>query len=336
MTGGHILLDNPPGLAESSPPLLTGASGMPDQATLPSPHAVDSRHGYAMLLMALGSIAISFGGLVQRSIEVANPWQINIYRSLGLIVAIVAILAIQNRGRFFNTLLSVGRFGILAGVLLAGAGITFIQAFTHTTIANAMFIFGSIPFFAALLARLFLGERLRRSTLVTMLFAGGGLALMVFNGINIGSGFGNLMALATALCFAGFAVVVRYRRRVEMLPSLLIASILIIAVSLPASGGDLALPLNDILLCLFWGGCLSGFVNWTFIIASRHLAAAEVTLLMLIEFALGPIWVWWFVGEIPNRWTLIGGSVIITSVAVRAILELTNKSRPEQTPGQPV
>ena len=309
---------------------------MPDQATIASTHAIDSRHGYAMLLMVLGSVAISFGGLVQRNIEVAGPWQINIYRSLGLLVAIAAIIAIQNRGRFFATLLSVGRFGMLAGALLAGAGISFIQAFAHTTIANALFIFGAIPFFAALLARIFLGECLRRSTLVTMLFAGGGLALMVFNGIAVGSGFGNLMALATALCFAGYAVVVRYRRRVEMLPSLLIASVLIIAVSLPVSGSDLTLPWNDILLCLFWGGCLSGFVNWTFIIASRHLAAAEVTLLMLIEFALGPVWVWIFVDEVPHRWTLIGGSVIIVSVAVRAILELINKPRPEQTPGQPV
>jgi len=309
---------------------------MRDQATLPATPAVDSRHGYAMLLMVLGSVAISFGGLVLRSMEVADTWHIHVYRSFGMLVAIAAIVAIQNRGRFFATLLSVGRFGILAGVLLAGAGLSFIQAFAATTIANALFIIGSIPFFAALLARIFLGERLRRSTLVTMLFAGSGLALMVVNGISIGSGFGNLMALATALCFAGFAVVVRYRRQVEMLPSLLIASTLIIAVSLPVTGGDLALPMNDILLCLFWGACLSGFVNWTFIIASRHLATAELTLLMLIEFALGPVWVWLFVGEVPHRWTLIGGSIIIVSVAVRAILELINKSRPEQTPGQPV
>ncbi|RLA30319.1 MAG: hypothetical protein DRR11_13585 [Gammaproteobacteria bacterium] len=309
---------------------------MRDQAVLPAAHEVDSRHGYAMLLMVLGSVAISFGGLVLRSIEVADTWQINVYRSFGMLVAIATIVAIQNRGRFFATLLSVGRFGILAGVLLAGAGLSFIQAFAATTIANALFIIGSIPFFAALLARIFLGERLRRSTLVTMLFAGSGLALMVVNGISIGSGFGNLMALATALCFAGYAVVVRYRRQVEMLPSLLIASTLIIAVSLPVTGGDLALPMNDILLCLFWGACLSGFVNWTFIIASRHLATAELTLLMLIEFALGPVWVWLFVGEVPHRWTLIGGSIIIVSVAVRAILELINKSRPEQTPGQPV
>lgn len=309
---------------------------MPDRAAIPAAHAVDSRHGYAILLMVLGSTAISFGGLVQRSIEVASPWQINVYRSLGMIVAIGAIVAIQNRGRFVATLMSVGRYGLLAGVLLAGAGVSFIQAFTHTTIANALFIIGAIPFFAALLARLFLGERLRRATLVTMLFAASGLLLMVVNGITIGSGFGNLMALVTALSFAGYAVVVRYRRQVEMLPALLIGSLLIIAVSLPVTGGELALPMNDILLCLFWGGCLSGFVNWTFIIASRHLATAELTLLMLIEFALGPVWVWLFIDEVPHRWTLIGGGVIILSVAARAILELMNQSRPEQTPGQPV
>ena len=271
---------------------------MPDPATTPVMHDVDNRHGYAMLLMVLGSVAISFGGLVLRSIEVANPWQINVYRSIGLIVAIAAILAIKNRGRFIHTLLSVGRFGLLAGLLLSGAGLCFIQAFAHTTIANALFIIGAIPFFAALLARIFLGERLRRATLVTMLFAGSGLVLMVVNGISIGSGFGNLVALVTALCFAGFAVVVRYRRRVEMLPSLLISAVLVIAVSLPVTGGDLALPMNNILL--------------------------------------GPLWVWLFVNEFPSGWTLIGGSVIITSVAVRAILELINKSQPEQAPTQPV
>jgi drug/metabolite transporter (DMT)-like permease len=299
-------------------------------------HSIDSRHGYAMLLMVIGSIAISFGGLVQRNIEVANPWQINVYRSLGMLVAIALIIAIQNRGSIVSTVLGVGRFGLLAGVLLSVAGICFIQALTHTTIANALFVLGAIPFFAALLARIFLGERLRNATLVTMLFAGFGLVLMVLNGISVGSGFGNLMALATALCFASYAVVVRYRRRIEMLPALLISSLLIIGISFTVIGGDLDIPLNDVLLSLFWGGCLSGFVNWMFIIASRHLATAEVTLIMLLEFALGPIWVWLFIDEVPTRWTLIGGAVVITAVAVRAILELMHKSRPEQTPSQPV
>ncbi|HUV21365.1 MAG TPA: DMT family transporter [Gammaproteobacteria bacterium] len=298
--------------------------------------AIDSRHGYAMLLMALGSIAISFGGLVQRHIEVASSWQINVYRSLGMLLAITVIISIQNRGQVLATLKGVGRYGMLASALLSIAGICFIQALTHTSVANALFVLGAIPFFAAALARIFLGEKLRRSTLVTMLFAASGLGLMVINGISSGSGFGNLMALLTAVSFASYAVVVRYRRRVEMLPVLLFSSLCIILISVGVSGGDLAIPLNDILLSLFWGGCLSGFVNWMFIIASRHLAAAEVTLIMLLEFALGPLWVWWFIDEVPSRWTLVGGSVIITAVAVRSILELINRPRPQQTPTLPL
>ncbi len=95
---------------------------MLDRAPTPATRAVDNRHGYAMLLMVLGSVAISFGGLVLRSIEVANTWQINVYRSFGMLVAIAAIVTIQNRGHFIATLLSVGRFGMLAGVLLCELG----------------------------------------------------------------------------------------------------------------------------------------------------------------------------------------------------------------------
>ena len=100
---------------------LTGTPLLPDPVTTPAVHEIDSRYGYAMLLMVLGSIAISFGGLIQRSIEVATPWQIIVYRTIGLFIGITVILAIQNRGRFFHTLRSVGRFGVLAGALLSGA-----------------------------------------------------------------------------------------------------------------------------------------------------------------------------------------------------------------------
>ena len=301
-----------------------------------SSHVIDSRHGYAILLMVAGSVAISFGGLVQRSIEVADPWQINVYRSLGMLIAASIIIGVRHRGNLLGTLTGIGRLGILGGVLLSIAGIAFVQALTHTTVANALFILGSIPFFAALFARLILGERLRRTTLITMIAAATGLGIMVAKGVSVGSGFGNLMALITAVSFACYAIIVRYKRQVEMIPVMLLSSAIIIGISLLVTKGDIAIPVNDILLCLFWGACLSGFVNWMFIIASRHLATAEVTLIMLLEFALGPIWVWWFIGETPSSWTILGGSMIIAAVALRSIFEMINKPKREQTPRTPV
>jgi drug/metabolite transporter (DMT)-like permease len=289
-----------------------------------------------MVLMVVGSIAISFGGLVQRNIEIADAWQTVFYRSLGMLIAMAIIVAVRYRGRVFTTVTGIGRMGLLGGGLMSVAGITFVQAFTHTTIANALFILGAIPFFAALFARLFLAEKLRRTTMFTMLGAACGLGIMVVQGINVGSGFGNSMALITAVSFALYAIIVRYKRQTEMLPVMLISSAIVIVITLLVKSGDMVIPLRDILLCLFWGGCLSGFVNWAFIFASRHLAAAEVTLIMLLEFALGPVWVWMFIGETPSISTVLGGSLIILAVALRAVFELINKPKSEQTPGQPV
>lgn len=304
--------------------------------TVTNQHSIDSRHGYAMFLMVAGSVAISFGGLVQRNLEIADAWQTVFYRSLGMLIAMTIIVNIRYRGRVFGTTTGVGRMGLLGGALIAIAGITFVQALTHTTIANALFILGAIPFFAALFARILLGEKLRRTTLFTMLGAASGLIIMVVQGVNVGSGFGNSMALITAVSFALYAIIVRYKRQTEMLPVMLISSLIVIVVTLLVKAGDMVIPISDILLCLFWGGALSGFVNWAFIFASRHLAAAEVTLIMLLEFALGPVWVWMFIGETPSFPTVLGGSLIILAVALRAVFELINKPKPEQTPGQPV
>lgn len=300
------------------------------------PHAVDSRRSYAMLLMVMGSVVISFGGLVQRNIEFADPWQVTLYRAIGMFGAVIVIIGFNYRGRLLSTLTGIGGLGLLAAALVSVAGIGFVQALSHTSVANALFVLSAIPFFAALFARLFLGEKLRRATLITMMGAAVGLGIMVAQGLSVGTAFGNAMAVLTAVSFALFAVIVRYKRQTEMLPVLLLSSALVVLISLLVKAGDIVVPLRDILLCLFWGGCLSGFVNWTFIIASRHLAAAEVTLIMLLEFSLGPVWVWLFVGETPSGWTVAGGSLIILAVALRAVFELVTKPRQEQTTGGPI
>ena len=125
-----------------------------------TPHAIDSRHGYAMLLMMAGSIVISFGGLVQRNIEFADAWQINVYRSIGMLIASLLILFFSYRGRLQKTLTGIGPLGILGALLLSSAGVCFVQALTNTTVANALFILGSIPFFAAIFARIFFPTQL--------------------------------------------------------------------------------------------------------------------------------------------------------------------------------
>ena len=280
-----------------------------------------------MWLMVASSVVISFGGLVIRNIEEADALQINFYRSLALMVAVSIILLVQYRGETVARVRSIGRPGLVGGVLLAGAGIAFLQALTHTTVANTLFILSAIPFITAGIARIVLKERLQPATLVTMMVAVAGVFVMLIEGLEAGSLYGNVMALITAFCFALFAVTVRRHRGIDMLPALLVSGVLIAVVTLLARIDDLGISLHDLLLCLLYGGVLSGFANWTFIIASRHLVAAEVTLFMLLEFSLGPLWVWMFVGEVPSSWTLAGGVLVISAVVLRAAIELRHSSR---------
>ena len=105
-----------------------------------------------------------------------------------------------------------------------------------------------------------------------------------------------------------------------------ISTILIMAVAGITEHDTLGISKNDFLLCIFWGGILSGFTSVCFIVASRHILAAEVTLFMLLEFALGPIWVWLFVNEVPSQWTLLGGALVIAAIVVRSLLELRQQT----------
>ncbi|HEX9768844.1 MAG TPA: DMT family transporter [Kiloniellales bacterium] len=299
----------------------------PDTGQAAALELAPPRRLFAMTLMVVSSVQISFGGLILRTIEQADSWQINFYRALALVTAVSLLLLVQHGRGAIGHVRKIGRAGLIGGAMLAVAGIAFVQALTHTTVANTLFTMGAIPFITAVLARVFLKESLRRATLLTMLLAAAGVFAMMAEGIGIGSGYGNAMALVTAICFASFAVIVRHNRRVDMLPTILVSAAIIALVSLAVRLDDLGITLRDLLLCLLWGGLLSGVANWMFIVASRHLVAAEVTLFMLLEFSLGPVWVWLFVGEVPSDWTIAGGLLVIAAVALRAGLELRATGR---------
>ena len=278
----------------------------------------------AILLMIASSVVISFSGLIVRLLEV-GPLLMNFYRGLFLMCAVIVLLVVRYRGATVTRVISVGWPGLIAGIMLAGAAMTFLQSLTHTTVANTLFLLGAIPFFTAALAWMFLKERPSSATLVTMIIAFVGIVIMIGEGFAIGSTYGNLMALLTTLFFSIYAVLVRHNRQVDMLPAILISTVIImIAVALMRQG-DLEISRQDLALCLLWGGVMSGFTSACFIVASRHIIAAEVTIFMLLEFALGPVWVWFFVNEIPSRWTLVGGALVISAVLGRTVSEFRSR-----------
>ena len=277
-------------------------------------------HRIAIGMMIASSAVMSLSGLLVRNIEQAGDWQIIFWRGVALAVAMFAMLLFEYKGGTLREIRRIGRLGILGGAFFAVTIVGFLLALTHTTVANTVFTMSAIPFFTAVMAWIVLGERINTATAIAIFIASAGIVLMVGDGLARGSAFGNMMAILAALGFACFVVVLRKGRSVNMLPSIIVAALLSSLVGAFMTNGNLVISNHDLLLCLIWGALITGASYFLMVASSRHLRGAELTLLVLLEFILAPLWVYLFVNEVPGEMTLIGGAVVLASVSDHALV----------------
>lgn len=271
-----------------------------------------------MLLVLLSAVALSFNGLIFRQMAEATAWQVIFFRSSALAVAMFCLFVGRHRRRWRYEWRRARRSALVAGPMMGIAGVCFIQSLSLTTVANTLFTLSSVPLFAAFFAWIVLGESVRRATWIAIAVAMSGIGLMVYDGIGGGFLAGNLLALATAVLFAAYVVALRHGRDIDMLPSVCVGALVSASVG-GVMASDLAAPLRDILICLAWGALLSTFGHGVFTLASRHVPAAELTLLAMVEMIMGPIWVWLALGETPTAYTLTGGAVVAAAIGGWAI-----------------
>ena len=269
--------------------------------------------------MTVGSIAISFNGLVLRNIDLADDWTIIFYRAFSFSFSIFLYLIFKYKDAVFKKITQIKIYGLLGGGVLSVSNICFILSMTSTTVANTVFTISLIPFLTAFFSFLILKEKLTKITIYTMLSSFVGVLIMFYGVLLIGALWGNILAFFAAICFSIFTIILRLNKNIDMLPCLLISGIIAMVLSLIQTKGSLQISSNDFFLCFILGGVLSGFVNCCFVFATRHLIAAEVTLFFFLEISLSPFWVWLFLNEITTFNTLIGGIIILISILLRAI-----------------
>ena len=282
------------------------------------------------MLVILSGAGMSLSGLFIRSIEAADEWQILFYRSIGIVTALLVVIALRNKGAVWPAFRKAGLNGVLAGLCLAAGFICFIFSMTHTTVANTLFLLAAAPFITAVLGRVVLGERVRRATWIAIVAATAGVAIMVGDGLAGGGLFGDLTALGAATAFAGFSVALRRGRGVDMLPAVCLAGIFtwIAAGVMALGGGGLAVTGPDLAVCLAYGALAISASLLLFTLGSRSVPAAELTLLSLSEVVLGPLWVWLVFAETPGRLTLAGGAVLLAAIMGHALSGMRRRRPP--------
>ena len=284
--------------------------------------AAPSRYQFAITLVLASSVFNSINGLLLRSIEQASPWQIIAIRSGALAVALIGVFLVQQRREVFSAMRGLRPWSLLGALMLGITNTAVVWSMTYTTIANTMFILSAIPFFTALLGWIFLSERVNPGLWAAMLAALAGIGVMLADGLGGGTLFGNALAVLAAFTFSCFVVVLRHGRHLNMLPIVILGSLMASGFSSAMAGFDLAVPARDFAIAFAWGGILSCVVHVLFVFGSRYIQGAELTLVVLLEFILAPLWVWLAFSERPSLLTLAGGALVLAAVGSRGILAL--------------
>jgi len=275
---------------------------------------------WAIPMIAGSCVLVSVNGLVIRSFDSVSDWQIIFYRQAFFIAGMLLVLILQFRSRLPGMFRQVGWAGIGGAISLGLANPTFIMALSHTTVASALFTISAAPLITAVLARIFLKEHISRPTMVAIIVAIVGISIMVSDGILSGSIFGNLLALLCAFFFSTFVIFLRVGKDRNMLPASVMGGIIGGLIGLVGSGFDFRVSLPDLSLFFLWGAVIATIVHYFFTLGSRYITGAEIMLITLIEFTLGPIWVWIAFGEQPTRLALIGGIIVLSAVAARSLI----------------
>jgi drug/metabolite transporter (DMT)-like permease len=277
----------------------------------------EPRHGALLVLGA--TVLWSLGGLFVRLVDDVDGWTIAFWRAAFMVMAVGGWLAL-NHGRGTLTLYrDMGWEGLLCGLSLAAAFVMFILAVSHTSVANAVVLQSASPLVAALLARLFLGEPISPRTALAILIAIAGVALMFADALGGGDLIGNLLAFGVAVSFGANIVLVRAGRRLDLLPSAVVAGLIAMLATIPFA--NLAGPsARDFALLAAMGVGQLGIGLVLYMRGAPHLGAAYVGLLGLLETVLAPFWVWLILGEMPSSLALAGGGIVLSALLVHTLL----------------
>ena len=286
-----------------------------------SPPKPDRGRITGRLWVLAAGLCMSLGGPIIRLADDITEWQFLFYRSLG--AALVLLIYFSVTGRPVLVLIRrAGVTGLVSSLCLAVTFTGYVWGVMHSTVANALFLLSASPLFAALLGWMVLREPVVRSMWFAMVGVLAGVTIMIGEGLAEGDLLGDLASLAAAVGFAGFTVGIRRGRDTDMTPTILVAALITAAASGAMAlfnGTGVLAPLWDVGLAAAYGMLVIGAGMFLFTMGSKNVPAAELLLLSMTEVVFAPVWVWLAFGEVASIPTLVGGLILLGSIAAQAV-----------------
>ena len=286
----------------------------------------------AVPVVLFAGILWSFGPLVVRYMDNPNqvPWQYIFGRGLTIFILLNLYLYFEEGIKFYKNYLKMGYSGIIGGTGLGIAMISFIYSITNTSAAITLLCLAAMPFFTALLAFLFLKEKISLIVWISIFIATIGIIIMAFGSTGSNSLVGFIFGMLSSIGFSIFSVTLRWRTQTPKFTTVafsgffcfVFAAIMLLStkqVFFSTSYNGALFSLHGTLVCL-------GLILYS--IGSKAIPAAELTLLSLTEVIGGIFWVWLpilGINEVPDTYTIVGGFFLFISLIYYSLLMRWNK-----------
>lgn len=277
-----------------------------------------------LALTSLGVFIMSLESLFIKFTSV-SPFLFSFYIGIFMFVSMASTLIFKKKEFIQKALKTSFPMLIVCATLMGTSNIFFITAVKTTTVANVVIIFSTAALFSALFAYLFYREKISKNIIYASFFMFVGLFIIFNDKLEIGSIKGNIYAL---LCTAFFATSYVILSKYKEMNRVVLTAFSGMALSFIAFFfcDDLAIDLKTLTIVMTMGLLISPISRVLIGNGAIYISASEVSLLMIIETMMAPIWVWIFLNEVPSSYTFIGGSIIIATLIVNSIYTLKKEN----------
>ena len=286
----------------------------------------------AIPIVLIAGLFWSFGPLVIRYVDQPElfPWQYLFARGLIIFIILNFYLYLNEGTSFVKNYLRIGLSGMVGSVGLASAMMSFIWSITHTSVAITLLCLAAMPLITALLGFIFLKEKISINTWISIVVAAIGIYIMAMNDQKIDNTTGLVFGLTSAFGFSIYSISLRWRKETPQFTTVSLAGLICALFSFyiiiqsnsslfSSSKNEMLFSLHGTLVCI-------GLILYS--VGSKHLPAAELTLLSLTEVIGGIFWVWlplFGINEVPSANTIIGGFIIFISLIYYSLLTKNNR-----------
>lgn len=273
------------------------------------------------MLVLIAVLLWSTGGLFIKLTDL-DAYQVTFFRSL--LAAITVLMVTRKNG------LRINGFGMIATLIYSTLLFLFVWATKHGTAANAIFLQYTAPIYILILAPFVIGEKFHWKDLITVIFCIGGMSLFFVGKLDASAYQANIAALGSGILLGLYIMLLRHPKAAEMNSTITViyGNLLLALLTLPS--GITALPTMTWMDAVAVGFLGIFQIGISYILFIKGVTGGtrplDASIIGFIEPLLNPIWVFLFVGEQPSSWAILGGAIIVATVAAHTLNQYRSKT----------